>query len=167
MAIEICNTVAFSAHVAGLMYNMYMRELSVAETRAELPDVLARAAYRGEPTIVTKRGVRYAAVVPVELLDAALQALGRLKSPAIGDPVLTAATALRYDDLDDYLQERLDELTPEARTEALETGIIPARNPATTPGAILDWIRALAGDDPEGFRAGLAQAYKESRGRAL
>lgn len=46
-------------------------ELSVRELRAKLGDVLMSAAARGTITYVTHRGRRYAAVVPLEVAEAA------------------------------------------------------------------------------------------------
>jgi prevent-host-death family protein len=51
------------------MYLRYMdRSLPIGKARAELADVIGRARYAGEPTVLTDRGDEAAAVVPVGLL---------------------------------------------------------------------------------------------------
>jgi prevent-host-death family protein len=49
-------------------------EMSVAEARSQLADVLNDAAVRGHITYITNRGRRIAAVVPVPIAEAAERA---------------------------------------------------------------------------------------------
>jgi prevent-host-death family protein len=53
------------------LYNLYeqyttMTRLNVSKARAELPEILNRAAYGNERTIVSRRGKDLAAVIPIE-----------------------------------------------------------------------------------------------------
>lgn len=56
-----------------MRYHLIMesRELSVAQIRVNMADVLNGAAVRGEITYITNRGRRIAAIVPVPVAEAA------------------------------------------------------------------------------------------------
>lgn len=46
-------------------------EMPISDARDHLADVLARSTYAGQTTYITKRGRRVAAVVPVDVAEAA------------------------------------------------------------------------------------------------
>lgn len=46
-----------------------MRELTASEAREQWSELLNRAAYGKEPTVIVRRGKRLAAIVPAEVLD--------------------------------------------------------------------------------------------------
>ena len=61
-----------------------MKTAGVEETRKTLPELLSRAHRDGTVTIVTKRGVPYAAIVPVSLVVRGASSLTALRGSARG-----------------------------------------------------------------------------------
>ncbi|MFD8687361.1 type II toxin-antitoxin system prevent-host-death family antitoxin [Streptomyces sp. NPDC059651] len=51
-------------------------EARIADVRNSFAEAIGRARYSGEVTVLTSRGKRAAAIVPMEFYERALQALG-------------------------------------------------------------------------------------------
>jgi prevent-host-death family protein len=58
-----------------------MRRLLSSEARKDFSDVVHRAYYAKEITVITKRGRDLAAVVPMSMVQAAARSEARVKSP--------------------------------------------------------------------------------------
>jgi prevent-host-death family protein len=72
-----------------------MKEISTAETRKHMAELLNRAAYGGERFVVTRHGKELAAIVPlsdVNLLDRLRSLLDRKDFEAAVEEVRTAGT---------------------------------------------------------------------------
>lgn len=72
-----------------------MKEISTAETRKHMAELLNRAAYGGERFVVTRHGKELAAIVPlseVNLLDRLRALLDRKDFEAAVEEVRTAGT---------------------------------------------------------------------------
>lgn len=72
-----------------------MKEISTAETRRHMAELLNRAAYGGERFVVTRHGKELAAIVPlaeVNLLDRLRSLLDRQDFEAAVEEVRTAGT---------------------------------------------------------------------------
>lgn len=54
------------------MYMTDVRELSTVQLRANLAEVINAAAVRSEPTYITNRGRRVAAIVPAPVVEQAV-----------------------------------------------------------------------------------------------
>ena len=121
--------------------------------------------------MVTKNGRRYAAIVPVALLD--LLAELKAKESTMGEPALQDRTGTsykadpRYESLPEPWKARVDELDPAARGEALDSGVIPAAAPPTAGEDIFAWLDEYSTEEREAFASTLAVAYREARGRDL
>ena len=76
-----------------------MKTAGVEEARRTLPDILSRAHHDGTVTIVTKRGVPYAAIVPVRQALREAPELTALRGSARG----------RYGDAGEYVGRIRDE----------------------------------------------------------
>ena len=61
-----------------------MKTAGVEEARQTLPEILSRAHHDGTVTIVTKRGVPYAAIVPVSHVVRGVRKLTALRGSARG-----------------------------------------------------------------------------------
>lgn len=72
-----------------------MRQVSTAETRKHMSELLNRAAYGGERFVVTRHGKELAAIVPLDevtLLDRLRSLLARKEFEAAVEEVRTAGT---------------------------------------------------------------------------
>lgn len=72
-----------------------MKEISTAETRKHMAELLNRAAYGGERFVVTRHGKELAAIVPlseVTLLDKLRSLLDRKEFEAAVEEIRTAGT---------------------------------------------------------------------------
>ncbi|MDX1495066.1 MAG: type II toxin-antitoxin system Phd/YefM family antitoxin [Longimicrobiales bacterium] len=72
-----------------------MKEISTADTRKHMAELLNRAAYGGERFVVTRHGKELAAIVPlsdVTLLDRLRSLLDRKEFEAAVEEVRTAST---------------------------------------------------------------------------
>lgn len=72
-----------------------MKEISTADTRKHMAELLNRAAYGGERFVVTRHGKELAAIVPIEevtLLDRLRSLLARQEFDAAVEEVRTAGT---------------------------------------------------------------------------
>lgn len=58
------------------------RESRIADVRNSFADAVGRARYSGEVTVLTSRGKRAAAIVPMDFYERALAALGETAVPA-------------------------------------------------------------------------------------
>lgn len=73
-------------YMKGVRYSTAMEapkpevEARIADARNGLADVINRARYRDEVTVLTHRGRRVAAVVSIEFYERALAALGETRS---------------------------------------------------------------------------------------
>ncbi|MFD7956995.1 type II toxin-antitoxin system prevent-host-death family antitoxin [Streptomyces ardesiacus] len=57
-------------------------EASIAKVRNSFADAIGHARYSSEPTVLTSRGKRVAAIVPMEFYERALEALGIEVTPS-------------------------------------------------------------------------------------
>ncbi len=74
---------------------MEMKQVSTAETRKHMAELLNRAAYGGERFVVTRHGKELAAIVPltdVTLLDRLRSLLDRREFAAAVDEIRSAGT---------------------------------------------------------------------------
>ncbi|MEU6595055.1 type II toxin-antitoxin system Phd/YefM family antitoxin [Streptomyces sp. NPDC046881] len=60
----------------------FEHEASIAEVRNSFADAIGRARYSDEPTVLTSRGKRVAAIVSMDFYERALEALGIQVTPA-------------------------------------------------------------------------------------
>lgn len=66
------------------MTNRTEHEARIADVRNSFADAVGRARYSGEVTVLTSRGKRAAAIVPMDFYERALAALGETAVPAPG-----------------------------------------------------------------------------------
>lgn len=76
-----------ASYVDAVLYPACMDALtehtaSIAEVRNSFADAIGRARYSGEPTVLTSRSKRVAAIVPLDFYERALAALGVQVTPA-------------------------------------------------------------------------------------
>jgi prevent-host-death family protein len=78
-------------------------ELPVTEARDHLADVVNRVAYSGEGIILTRRGRRLAAIVPVAVLDALEAAEDRIDIEAAEESYAEAGEDITLDQMREEL----------------------------------------------------------------